>query len=157
MITNNGIISLCFHRPGLRSHGKIFQKLKLEEKNYQLLSLYFILNKSLKYDIKATEYSVIYRISKEALEKILKTNPYNYQYFLMLREKDKFNRSEFEVFKCEVCEKEMHSFYHCPKLHFLPISQIVIENHKKKKREERVRFKSLKNIKKIQKNKKKKR
>ena len=57
------------------------------------MSLYFIKNKILPYEIKGHEYTTIYRLNKEELYEILKDSPYNYQYLKMLRDKDNFNQT----------------------------------------------------------------
>ena len=51
----------------------------------------------------------------------------------MLKDKDKYNQSEFEVFACEHCEnKEKHTMMDCPKFHFVPIKQFIINKHLQK-------------------------
>ena len=73
----------------------------------------------------------VYHLDIEAFEKIIKDNPYNYQYYKTLKDKDRHNPSEFEVFVCEHCE-EKHTIVDCPKFHFVPIKQFVISKHLQK-------------------------
>lgn len=94
------------HRPGHPSHGRKFQTLKTEGEESRLLSLYFIYNKVLKYDIKCCEYSVIYLLKICELIKTLKTSPCNYQNYLMMKDKDRYNRNEMETLECEFCDKK---------------------------------------------------
>ena len=89
---------------------------------------------------------------------MIKDNPSNYQYYKTLKDKDKHNQNEFEVFTCEHCEnKDKHTMVDCPKFHFVPIKQFVINKHlqkinpqKKKVFPSRKEIKDLKRRKKYQ-------
>ena len=61
------------------------------------------MNKVLPFDVKSCEYATVYHLDIEAFEKMIKDNPYNYQYYKKLKDKDKCNQSEFEVFECPHC------------------------------------------------------
>ena len=61
----------------------------------KILSLYFLINKPLIYDIKCCEYTELFLLEKEELEKILKDCPYNFQYYCMQKDKDRYYLGEF--------------------------------------------------------------
>ena len=48
----------------------------------------------LPYHVKCSQYSIMYLLPKEELVGILRKNAYNYQYNLMLRDKDNYNPNE---------------------------------------------------------------
>lgn len=76
------------------------QTLKISKNEYKILSLNFLVNKPLQYDMKSADFTSIYRLSKSTMEDIIRSSPYNYQYYCMLRDKEKVNPNEFEVIKC---------------------------------------------------------
>ena len=43
----------------------------------------------------------------------------------MMKDKDRFNPSEWESHKCELCSVH-HTVFDCPKLHFMPINNIIV-------------------------------
>ncbi len=50
----------------------------------------------------------------------------------MIKDKDKFLPNEFELTDCQLCKKERHSVFKCPKMHFLPLAVHVIHKYKSK-------------------------
>lgn len=52
----------------------------------------------------------------------------------MGRDKDRFNPNDLETEICELCTetKARHTFFDCPKLHFIPIRNIVVDQTLKK-------------------------
>ncbi len=71
------------------------QSFNVELNKFQMASMDFLLGNRLKYDIKCTDYSVIYRLSTEQLAKILNGNSYDSEYFSMIKDKDKFLLNEY--------------------------------------------------------------
>lgn len=49
----------------------------------------------------------------------------DYEMYAFLRDKNKTCIDEFEVMKCENCQTK-HTKFLCPKLHFIPFSQLVV-------------------------------
>lgn len=47
------------------------------------------------YDIKCIDYIIFYKISLESFLSILHNHPYDYEYYFMIKEKDKFLLNEF--------------------------------------------------------------
>lgn len=68
-----------------------------------LLGLEFLTRKRPNYEIKSLEYSVIYHLEYEKLIKNLKESQMDYHHFCFLRDKDRTNIDEFEVYPCEYC------------------------------------------------------
>ena len=66
------------------------QSIKIDQNNYKLLSLNFIYNKILNYDIKCEDYSVIYQMNRDGFRELIESNSYNYQYYCMLKDQDKY-------------------------------------------------------------------
>lgn len=83
---------------GYRIHGKEMQSIKVKKSDYKLLSLNFLFNKEMKYDIKCKDYCVIYTIKKSEICNIIQSNPYNYQFYCMTKDKYLFDPDQFETF-----------------------------------------------------------
>ena len=65
MIVSNGQISLNMHRPGKKSHGKEIERKKISPDEYRILSLDFLLNKVLPFDVKSCNYATVYHLDIE--------------------------------------------------------------------------------------------
>ena len=100
VIVSNGQVSFNMHCPGRKSHGKEIERKKVSSGEYIILSLDFLQNKGLPFQIKSCDYATVYHLDIETFEKVIKTSPENYQYYKTLKDKDKYNQSEFEVFAC---------------------------------------------------------
>ena len=55
------------------------------------LHIAVLLNQLLEYDIKCRDYCIVYQLSKEKFKEIILHNPYNYQYYCLMRDKDQYN------------------------------------------------------------------
>ena len=130
VIVQGGEISLNAHRNGYKLHGKPMQSVKLEQSEYKLLSFNFLLNKLMGYDIKCQDYCIVYEIAKEKFEEIIFHSSYNYQYYCIRRDRDNYNPNDFGTINCDLCgEKEKHTIFECPQIHFVPIKQHTINKH----------------------------
>ena len=70
---------------------------------------------------------MIYKLSHDDLLNILRESSMDYLHFCFLRDKNKSNIDEFEVLNCELCKKDQkHTKFTCPKLHYVPLHQMVI-------------------------------
>jgi hypothetical protein len=78
--------------------------------------------------VKSLVYSVLYHLEHDKLIDILEESPMDYELYSYLRDKNKNVIDEFEVFPCEHC-KTKHTKFNCPKLHFIPITQHVVNKH----------------------------
>lgn len=160
LIANNGRIALTMNRVGSSTHGKEIQAFDIGGDEYKMLSMYFFANKKVNYDVVCKKYTIIYSLKQEALQELLLTNPYCYELYCMNRDKDKCNENDLEIMSCELCRetKAHHTLFECPKLHFMPIRNMLIlktlskdptkikrvMNSKKRKREPRPTYKPLK-------------
>jgi hypothetical protein len=64
----------------------------------------------------------------------------DYELYCQMKDKSKNKLDEFEVFPCKYCFTK-HTKFSCPKLHFIPISQHVVNkyiSHEKEGKNERV-------------------
>lgn len=112
-------------RIGLASHGREVQSIKIPPKEFKILSLYFFINKEINYDIKCKDCAIVYSLPRKDLEAIMSTNSSSYEYYCMMKDKDRFNPSEWETHKCDLCSVH-HTVFDCPRLHFIPINNIII-------------------------------
>lgn len=146
MIANGGKISLHANALGFRIHSKKMQSIPLSKDDFKLLSFKFLFHKEMNYDIKCEDYCVIYKLSSEDLRNIIEGNPYNYQYYCMMKDKDKNDPSEFETLNCDICKSlSRHTVFNCPKIHYIPLKQLVIIRYNEKK-EEKPKYKLPLNI-----------
>lgn len=79
---------------GNKSDGREIQIIKADQKEFKLVSQYFIINKPINHEIKCKDYSITYSMSSKELKEILSTNPYCYEYFCMARDRDRFNPND---------------------------------------------------------------
>lgn len=99
-----------------------------QEDNPFLINLHFITKRRPNFEVKSLVYSVLYHLEFEKLIAILEESPMDYELYSYLRDKNKNVIDELEVFPCEYC-KTKHTKFNCPKLHFIPITQHVINKH----------------------------
>ena len=56
----------------------------------------------------------------------------------MSRDRDRFNPNDLEIENCSLCSNKYHKAYHtffdCPKFHYQPLKQLVIEKELKNKK-----------------------
>ena len=110
--------------------------------------------KKINYDIIAQNYSFVYLISYSDFYEVIKVSEIDASYFFSIRHKHSIVQNEWEQIVCEYCSKEdrvqeideddlsekqkeskaitalnskkYHSKFSCPKLHFFPLSGIVV-------------------------------
>lgn len=44
----------------------------------------------------------------------------------MYKDKDRFNECDWEIEKCNVCNKVRHTRFSCPKLHYVPLKNMIV-------------------------------
>lgn len=59
------------------------------------MSLDFLFNSFFPFNVKCLDYTVMYKMNQKALIQVLKDNPYDYEYFCMMKDKDKLLLNEF--------------------------------------------------------------
>lgn len=95
MIFNNGIFGLAYNNGSLKTNGQIIQKYNVKSDEFRIASLDFLLARPLNYDIKCVDYTIFYKVGLKPFLTILKNYPYDYEYYFMIKEKDKFLLNEF--------------------------------------------------------------
>ena len=121
LVFNEGGFGYSYNNGNSLNNGRVMQHFKVESKDYQVASLDFLFENKLSFDIKSTDYCIFYKISTDDFIKILKNCSYDLEYYFMVKDKDKFILNEFELCECQVCRKEFHSVFKCPRLHFMPL------------------------------------
>ncbi len=102
---NGGGFGYAFNNGHSGNNGRIMQHFDVPSNKYRIATLDFLFKNKLEFDIKCTDYSVVYRLSTEQLIKILNNHSYDAEYFFMIKDKDKFLPNEFELTDCQLCKK----------------------------------------------------
>ena len=131
MIFNNGKFGLAYNNGSLKTNGQIIQTYTVKADEFRIASLDFLLDQPLNYDIKCIDYTIFYKVGLKAFLSILENYPYDYEYYFMIKEKDKFLLNEFEIEKCHICLNERHTMFKCPRFHYIPLKQHVIGRYTK--------------------------
>lgn len=130
LILRQGEVGFTSKRRNCNFNDFVIDRVKIKDSSESskpfLLGLEFMTRRRPIYEVKSLEYSVIYQLEYEKLIKNLKESEMDYHHFCFLRDKDKTVIDEFEVFPCEHCPKQFHTKFSCPKLHFIPLKQMVI-------------------------------
>lgn len=53
----------------------------------------------------------------------------DFQLFCMLKDRDGYIIDENNLYPCDVCTKEYHSKFECPKLHYFPLKQNIVNRY----------------------------
>ena len=131
--------------PSSSLNGKVIEKLEVEDgEKPKVLSLDFIRNKSLDYDIKSDKYTILYSLSIENFQESLKGYEIDYQLFCTLRDKDGYILNEDQVYPCHACKGEYHNKFECSKLHYRPLKRMIISRFLKKMKKQKVKRRSMK-------------
>jgi hypothetical protein len=129
LILKGGEIGFTCKKPGCDYNSTVIDQLKiLNLADPILISLGFIKNPRLSYEIKSLAYSVLYFLGHEDILSILKGSQTDHELYCHLRDKSQSMPDEFELFACETC-RERHTKFTCPKLHYIPIKQNVTDRH----------------------------
>ena len=60
----------------------------------------------------------------------MKNKPVDYEHFFIIKDKEKSEFDEFEIIPCTFCGKKVcHTKFRCPKLHYMPIKQLIINKY----------------------------
>ena len=94
-----------------------------------MISLDFIKNKSLNYDIKSEGYSVLYTLSLDNFKDSLKSSEMDYQLYCLLRDRDQCILDEENIYPCSICKNKYHNKFECSRLHYFPLKQMVVFRH----------------------------
>lgn len=100
LVFNGGGFGYSFNNGNSANNGRIMQHFDVSSNQYQIATLDFLFKNKVKYDIKCTDYSVVYKLSTDQLIKILNNQSYDSEYFFMIKDKDKFLLNEFELAEC---------------------------------------------------------
>lgn len=104
MIFNNGTLGLATNNGSSKTNGQIIQEYFIKSNEFRIASLDFLLDRPMNYDIKCIDYMIFYKVTLKSFLSILQNNTYDYEYYFMIKEKDKFLLNEFEIEKCKICQ-----------------------------------------------------
>jgi hypothetical protein len=128
-ILKEGTIGYSLKKNGCNYNGKTIDKVHVEVGgNPFLIGLNFITFKKPNYEVKSLVYSINYSLSYDRLIASMQKSRGDYEYFCFLRDKNKNMPDEFEILPCASC-KTNHTKFDCPKLHFIPITQHVVNKY----------------------------
>ena len=70
------------------------QKYLIKPDEFKLMTLDFLFNTFFPFSVKCLDYTIIYKITHNRLKEVLKDNPYDYEYYCMMKDKDKLFLNE---------------------------------------------------------------
>lgn len=127
---------LCFSCKVNRANsldGKIIEILSVGDKeNPKMISLDFIKNRQVNYDIRSEHYSILYTLSLENFKESLRSSDMDYQLYCLLRDRDECFIDEENIYPCSLCKDKFHTKFDCSRLHFRPLKQMVIYHYLEK-------------------------
>ena len=81
--------------------GKMIEKFEVDEKKKPIiLSLDFIKNKILEYNVKSISYSVLYYLSRESFMESLRSSELDYQLFCVMKDRTDYVLGENNLYEC---------------------------------------------------------
>ena len=75
--------------------------------------------------MRSKAYCILYTIGIPEFENILKDKDSDFQFYHEIKHRSKHFLNEFEIINCEFCN-EKHNKFKCPRLHYMPIAQQII-------------------------------
>ena len=128
MILQKGKVNFCCNTNKNNSlNNKVVVKIIVgENEKAKLLSLDFIKNRILKYDIVSNDYSILYTLSEENIKEALKSSKVDYELFCLIKDREEYVMDELNIYPYELCKDKFHNKFDCPKIHFYPLRQMVI-------------------------------
>ena len=112
MILQKGVIGLSCRTTSSQSslNGKNIQILKVEEGSKpKLVSLDFIKNKGIDYDIKSEKYAILYTLNNEKFKQSLKGYAIDFELFCMLKDRDEYLLDDQKIYPCTICKNRFHN------------------------------------------------
>ena len=149
VILQKGIIGLAC-KINSELDGKVIEEFDASiKKKPIIISLDFIKNKTIPYNVKSMSYSVLYFLTREEFMESIQPSDMDYQLFCVIRDKMESSLNENNLYSCPFCRGEFHNKFECSKLHYTPIRQIVMmksvhkgKSEKQKRRTDFTRQKS---------------
>lgn len=132
MILQKGKLCYCckVNKTECDLDGKVIETLAVcEQEKPKMISLEFIKNRTLNYDIKSDSYSIVYKINLEDFKESLRSSDMDYQLYCLLRDRDECYLDEENIYFCDICKNRCHTKFECSKLHYRPLKQMVIYRH----------------------------
>jgi hypothetical protein len=116
----------CCRKQGANYNGLVVDQIAVGDGQAPfLLGMEFITLRRPTFEIKSMEYSIIYGLAYDRLIQSLRKSRGDYEYLCFLRDKSKYLVDEFEINLCRHCRTK-HTSFLCPRLHFIPIRQQVV-------------------------------
>ena len=130
-ILQQGIVAFsCKNGPNSKLNGKKIQFIKVSKKQKpKVLSLDFIKNKEINFDIRSVNYSIVYFLEMGKFLESLRSCSMDYQLYCMLRDKNDNILDENNLYHCSICKTSYHNKFQCSRLHYRPLKEVVILKH----------------------------
>ena len=126
LILRQGKVGFATKLAGSDHNETIVNEVKVKEEGQpRLLSFDYIFHRIINYEIKSLGYSFLSQIDYSVFKEIIKERKYDYEHYCQILDKCQNILDFYEFIECDVC-KTKHSKMRCPKLHYIPIRQHVI-------------------------------
>jgi hypothetical protein len=91
----------------------------------------FIRKQEEKHYVTSVNYCVIYSIEQDDFEGIVRMIKSDFEKYCALRDQDHFDEI-LEGLERNICSSKKHSKFECPRLHFMPLREIICLKYKTK-------------------------
>lgn len=130
LILKKGEVAFCIRNHNQRSSSVVLNTLRVDSKEApRLVSIGFVRPRASLHDIRSQSYSILYELEKEAIIAILKQSRLDYEHYCVLRDRSEHMLGEDEPHACKECSHEYHLKLSCPKLHYIPLREHVINKY----------------------------
>jgi hypothetical protein len=128
-ILQSGAVSYFCNEKGRRFRGVPINRVtRTEREKPFLMDLEIVTLRKHGYSIKSLVYSIVHRLQLDDFVRILQGIPKDYEYYCYLRDQSKHKVDEYETVDCPDC-KSKHTYFDCPKYHFMPLHSQVIAKY----------------------------
>ena len=130
ILQQGNIAFSCRNGSTSKLNGKKIEFIKISKKEKpKVLSLDFIKNKEINFDIRSVNYSIVYYLEMGKFIEALKGCEMDYELYCMLRDKNESILDENNLYLCSICKTSYHNKFQCSRLHYRPIKQATIANY----------------------------
>lgn len=128
LILRKGEIGYGCMKKGCGLNEEIFDLVRVDEGDDPFLtSLDFVSKIRPLYEIISLSFSVLFRLDYGDFIETFREHEMDYELFCYLRDKIRNIPDEFEVRACEFCGNFNHFKFTCPRIHYMPYEQHVID------------------------------
>lgn len=147
IIIRKGEVGFTYWKPLCKLNGTVIQKIEISctKKAYLLTTDILSRISNLNYDIKALKYTYGMVLPFEEFMSIIKNSKIDYNFYISLLDKHSCQNNQYDYIKCEHCTTSknqlFHSYFQCPKLHYIPFkSEVIVRHLYKDKKHKQARY-----------------